>query len=359
MLRRSLHIGTFGGIPLKLHWTFSLIFVFVFFVGIKNNRDFAEIGIIFLYVLVLFLCVVLHEYGHALMAKRFNVKTIDIILSPIGGLARLERLPSRPIHEFYVAIAGPLVNICIAILLGTILIIFSKPLFPDLNGSISRIDNWGSYLSIILGMNVVLFLFNLIPAFPMDGGRILRSLLSIKLGKKRSTNIASYIGYAIAAGFIIYGSLHSYYSLAIIGVFVMLMARSEKKSAKHEDFLLNNTTALNALHNSKTFDLHSGIDLIIENYVNKNGRNFMIHENGKLCGIVKERDIRKAIATEQTDGPIADFISHSYVTYGISSIQTAIDIMNQFQVLFLVINEEGIEPYLVEKYKVIELVNNT
>ena len=218
-------IGVFSQIPVKIHWTFGVLLLFVSYTAFTNGlKTWQSIGFIF-YVLILFLCVVLHEFGHALMARKFGVITRDIVLSPIGGVARLESIPDRPLHEFFIAIAGPLVNLCIAALLGLILFVASGQVIPELNEF--RFDEPLEFLRFITFMNFALFLFNLIPAFPMDGGRILRAILSAKLGKVKATRIASFIGRVFAIGFVVFGVFNQQIVLALIGLFIFMMAGQE------------------------------------------------------------------------------------------------------------------------------------
>lgn len=123
-MRGSFQIAKFFGIPVFVHWSFGLIFAWIFYLGYSNEWNWTSISVAVAFVLALFVCVVMHEFGHALMARRFGVKTRDIILSPIGGVARLDRLPEKPMQEFYVAIAGPLVNIGIILLLLPYLLLY-------------------------------------------------------------------------------------------------------------------------------------------------------------------------------------------------------------------------------------------
>ena len=149
--------------------------------------------------MLLFLCVLAHEFGHILTARAFGVLTPDVILLPIGGVARLERIPEKPLEEFLIAIAGPLVNVVIG--LGLVLVTSAT---LD-GGSLATVESAKvSMVDRLASVNLFLALFNLIPAFPMDGGRILRALLSARLGFVRATEIAAMIGQwvAFALGFI-------------------------------------------------------------------------------------------------------------------------------------------------------------
>ncbi len=354
----SLNLGKYAGIPLKVHWTFSFIFLFVIGLGLSKNREWPEIGIILVLVAVSFFCVTLHEYGHALMAKRFKVKTIDIILSPIGGLARLERLPDKPIQEFLIAIAGPLVNVAIGLVIALVLLASGKTVLIDLDSSVSNLDNWGAYLSLVLYINLLLFLFNLIPAFPMDGGRILRSLLSMKLGKRRSTDIASWIGYIIALGFIIVGFFISYYTLSIIGVFVMVMARGEKVSARQEDFLTSNDASLEGLMSRHRFLPETPMEEILAYYKRSEAKNFMIFsEEDELLGVVTEPAI-KAYIEKLSDEQLAPaYTEPNFPMIDNTNLQAILSYMNNNKARFVVIKGENLGHGILERSKIVKRMN--
>ena len=182
----------------------------------------AVVGVAF--VLVLFLCVLLHEFGHAFAARAFGIRTPDITLLPIGGVARLERMPRSPLQELVIAIAGPAVNVAIAIALLPLAISdFGPRDFEDF--STAR----GSFAGKLLAVNVMLVLFNLIPAFPMDGGRILRSLLALAIPHTSATHIAARVGQGIAVLFAIAGLFGNPF-LLIIGLFIFLGAQQELQS---------------------------------------------------------------------------------------------------------------------------------
>ncbi len=180
-------------------------------------------------VAFLFVCVILHEYGHALTAAYYNIPTRDIFILPIGGLARLEYLPESPIKEMVIAIAGPLVNLVIALLLSLILWVYGRPIDLSVMQNIDGIMSVHGLLIGLLLVNLTLFIFNLIPAFPMDGGRILRASLSIKWGRHKATVIASYIAQVLAMVFFAYGSYNEMMTLSLIGVFIFFTARWERR----------------------------------------------------------------------------------------------------------------------------------
>ncbi|MBL0084264.1 MAG: site-2 protease family protein [Saprospiraceae bacterium] len=217
----TLTIGRFFNIPLKIHWSFILLLAYVLFNVIAND------SLVFLgYVGFLFLCVVLHEYGHAMAARKYGVKTKDIILSPIGGVARLETLPEKPIQELIIAFAGPLVNLLLAIAITITLYATNFEWISIEKPGIYQAD-MHDYLIVGLYINVLLFGFNLIPAFPMDGGRIFRALLSFRYGRAKATRIAGWAGRIIALAFVIYGLYTQDYLFAFLGLFIFVMAKVE------------------------------------------------------------------------------------------------------------------------------------
>lgn len=220
-MKWSWKITTIAGIDVFIHATFLLIIGWVGLTYWQQTGTLAGTleGIFF--TLLLFGCVVLHEFGHALTARRYGIKTRDITLYPIGGVARLERMPDRPIQELWVALAGPAVNVVIAVLLFGWLII-TGTLAPLAGLSLSS----GPFIERLLLVNVSLVLFNLIPAFPMDGGRVLRSLLALRMEYTRATQIAATIGQGLALLLGLLG-LFSNPFLVFIAFFVWIGAGQE------------------------------------------------------------------------------------------------------------------------------------
>ena len=217
-MRFTQKIGTYFGIPLRVHFTFPLILLFFGVEGwLRGDWRDALWGMLF--VLVIFVCVVLHELGHSLQARRFGVTVRDIVLLPIGGMARAERIPESPREEILVAVSGPLVNFTIAALIALVRWTAGVPV----------ISADGFFASLLI-VNLALGLFNLVPAFPMDGGRILRGLLALRLPYLTATRVAKDVGHLIALLFVLAGFVYAeLMMLPLIAVFIFFGAITEER----------------------------------------------------------------------------------------------------------------------------------
>jgi len=203
-MKWSLKIGRFAGIDVYMHVTFLLLVSWVALLHWKQGQSITAVVAGVAFILAVFLCVVLHEFGHALTARHYGIKTRDIILLPIGGVARLERLPTNPLQELWVALAGPAVNIVIA---------FGLFLWLNFTASFEPIQKLtvttGPFVERIMAVNLFLVAFNMIPAFPMDGGRVLRAILATRKEYSQATQIAASIGQGIA---ILFGFVGLFYN---------------------------------------------------------------------------------------------------------------------------------------------------
>jgi Zn-dependent protease len=220
-MENSWKIGNVSGIGVHIHWTFFLLPAFVAFAAIAGGGGLAAAVAGVLLVSAVFACVVLHELGHALMARRFGIGTHDITLLPIGGVARLERIPEKPSQEIAVALAGPAVNVAIAAGLWVALVVMG-----GISMWIPMAIVGGSLLAQLMWINVALVAFNMLPAFPMDGGRVLRATLAMRMPRLRATQIAAKIAQGFAVLFAVVG-LFGNPMLIVIAVFVFMAARSE------------------------------------------------------------------------------------------------------------------------------------
>lgn len=227
-MRGAISLGRLSGIKVYVHWTFFLLLIYISGNSYVEGADIWQTLIGIAFVLVIFACVTLHELGHALAARHYGINTRDIILLPIGGVARLEGIPHKPLQEIVVAVAGPLVNVAIAFILQVIFYIIYGVGVWQLPVDVFFESFW---LSVLL-TNLILVLFNAIPAFPMDGGRVLRAFLAIFINRPLATRIAAGIGQLLAVGFAIFGIYSGRYTLILTGLFIFAAARAESRSVQ-------------------------------------------------------------------------------------------------------------------------------
>jgi Zn-dependent protease len=228
-MRWAWKVGNFAGIDLRVHATFLLLLLWVVLAEGFAGRSLQAVLSGVAFIVALFVCVVLHEYGHALTARHYGIKTRDIVLLPIGGVSRFERLPENPWQEFWVAVAGPLVNAAIALVLYAALVLTGGGHFIK---SLSLTG--GPFLQRMCMANAVLFLFNLIPAFPMDGGRVLRALLATRMDHVQATRAAATVGQGLALVFGLVGLFYDPF-LVFIAFFVWIGAAHEAQSVEIKD----------------------------------------------------------------------------------------------------------------------------
>jgi Zn-dependent protease len=220
----SWDIGKVSGIKLRVHWTFFLLPIWIYFSSIFAGSSFAAAATSVLFVFAIFGCVLLHELGHALAARQFGIGTRDITLLPIGGIAALDRIPRNPAQELWIAVAGPLVNVVIAAVLFGAMVLSLIP--PESAVAL--------FLGQLLFANIALVVFNMIPAFPMDGGRVLRSSLAMFMEYAKATRIATSVGQACAIALGLLGLFSGNVMLMIIAGFIFLSARAENMYASYE-----------------------------------------------------------------------------------------------------------------------------
>lgn len=293
-MRWSIDVGRIGGITVRLHTTFLLLLLWI---GVSHflqgGWPAAIQGVAF--ILAIFGSVLLHEFGHAFAARRYGIHTPDITLLPIGGVARLERLPENPREELVVALAGPLVNVVIAaLLLGGLALTGHSELLRrfDLIG--------GEFFAQLLFVNVWLVLFNLVPAFPMDGGRVLRALLATRLGYVRATNVAASVGQAFAFLFVLLGFFFNP-MLIFIGMFVYMGAAQEASSTQLRDFAEAVPVDSVMLTDVRALYEDTSLGDAVEALLRGTQREFpIVDHDGRVEGILCREDVIKAL---QSLGP--------------------------------------------------------
>ncbi|MEX0289885.1 MAG: site-2 protease family protein [Flavobacteriaceae bacterium] len=299
-MKGVLKLGSVSGIKIEVHWTFTLLLIWVAILEVQQGANLERILLNEALILVLFLCVVLHELGHALTAKRFNVNTKKILLLPIGGVATLEKIPEKPRQEFLVALAGPAVNVVIALLLA-----FVVPIKSYMNMDAESLETFlynpsaQNFLFYLLIANVMLVVFNLIPAFPMDGGRVLRALLSYKLGRVKATNIAAGIGQTLAFFFFVIGLFFNPF-LILIALFIFFGAYGENKMVQRQSILKGHLVREATLTNITLLDPENTVQQVIEILLAGTEKDFIVSKNDSIVGVVTHKDIIKHASTPST-----------------------------------------------------------
>ena len=295
-------LGTFAGIDVFVHATFLLLIAWIGYSYWLQYGTLAKVAEGILFILALFLCVVLHEYGHALTARRYGIKTRDITLYPIGGVARLERLPDKPIEELWVALMGPAVNVVIAVLLFVYLYT-THGQAPTLALNVAS----GSFVERLMMVNISLVLFNLIPAFPMDGGRVLRALLALRLDYVRATQIAANVGQGVAFLFGLIG-LFSNPFLLFIALFVWIGASQEASMVQ----MRNSISGIPVTHamqtNFETLSPTDRLDRVVSLILAGSQQDFPVVEDGQFVGVLTRDDFIRALSERGQNAPVADVI---------------------------------------------------
>jgi len=294
-MKWSWKLARIAGIDVYIHATFLLIIGWVAFTYWVEQGTLPAVLSGILFILLLFAFVVMHEYGHALTARRYGIRTRDITLYPIGGVARLERMPDRPIEELWVALAGPAVNVVIAALLFVYLFVTSS--FEPLT---SLTISSGSMIERLMVVNLWLVGFNLIPAFPMDGGRVLRALLGFRLEYVQATQIAATIGQGIAFLFGFIG-LFSNPFLVFIAFFVWMGAAQEANMAQMKHALSGIPVTRAMLTDFESLSPRDTLARVVGLVLAGSQHDFPVVQDGRVVGIL-DRDTFIASLSKQGQG---------------------------------------------------------
>jgi Zn-dependent protease/CBS domain-containing protein len=281
-----------AGIDVYVHGTFLLLIGFFAISDLVAGKGVFAMtrGIFFL--LAVFTTVVLHELGHALTARRFGIRTRDITLLPIGGVARLERMPDKPREQLLVSIAGPLVNLVIAVLLLAVLGVLHGPLAFE-----SVRQAGGSFLTQLMWVNVSLAIFNLLPGYPMDGGRILRALLAMRMAPERATQVAARTGQGVAVLLGVAGIVANPV-LLVIAVFVWMGARAEHAMSRIKMALAGVSVRQGMITDFTTVAPTDSLSRALELTRRGFQPDFPVVEDGRLVGLLMHGDVLRALAAE-------------------------------------------------------------
>ncbi|HEY1940512.1 MAG TPA: site-2 protease family protein [Roseiarcus sp.] len=350
-MRWSLTIGRFGETAVKIHVTFLLLLAWIGFSAWRQQGPAAARDSV-VFIVLLFVCVVLHEFGHILAARRFGVKTPEVTLLPIGGVASMQSLPEKPVQELIVAIAGPLVNFAIAIVLLLILGGINGADFAGLD------DPRLSLLARLAAANIYLALFNLVPAFPMDGGRVLRALLAMRYSRAKATQIAAAIGQAFAfvLGFI---GLFGNPLLIFVAIFVYIAASAEAQmTAVHEsarglsvaDAMETRFAAMPAAAR-----LSEAVDTLLATAQQEFP---VVDAHGKPIGLMMRDDILAALKDHDGNAPVVDFMRAPVETVRATTpLESAIDrVYQQDGAGQCVVDRDGVLVGVLTRQNIAELM---
>jgi len=302
----SWRIGRIAGIDVYVHLTFLVLLAWM---GLANylaggiEAAIRGLGLI----LTLFGIVVLHELGHSLAARRFGIETRDITLLPIGGVARLERMPEEPSQELVVALAGPAVNVALAG--GVFLLSFGR----DVLSVGESFSGLGSFISQIFWVNIGLAVFNLLPAFPMDGGRVLRALLAMRMDYVRATQIAAGIGQGMAWLFGLLGLLFNPF-LVFIALFVWIGAAQEASMVQMRAALDGIPVRNAMITDFRTLELDDPLSRAVEHILAGFQQDFPVLENGRPVGVLTRNDLAAGLAQRGPDARVGDVMHRGCAT---------------------------------------------
>ena len=304
----SFKLGRCLGIDVFVHFTFVLLLGFIGIAHWVAGQSVAAALSGVLFFGSLFACVLLHEYGHALMARRFGIGTQDITLLPIGGVARLERMPDKPVQELWVALAGPAVNVVIAGLLAIWLSVTGS-WQPFVSLGIAE----GNVVERILAANVFLVLFNLLPAFPMDGGRVVRALLAMRLEYSRATQIAAALGKGMAVVFAMFG-LFGNPMLLLIALFVWIGASQEAAATQFKSAVAGALVREAALAKFVTVPATATLRDLTRIMLSESQQDFPVVENGAVVGMLVHSEILAALKDRPLDTPVTAIMRTEFDT---------------------------------------------
>lgn len=307
-MKWSWRLGSIAGIDILVHGTFVLLLLWVGVSHYLPRHSLGDVGAGIVFIIALFAIVVLHELGHALTARRFGIRTRDITLLPIGGVARLERMPEDPRQELLVAVAGPAVNVALA--LGFFLVLSPQGGASPF-GDFSLVG--GDFLSKLFWINVSLAVFNLIPAFPMDGGRVLRALLAMRGDYLRATQTAAGIGQGIALFFGFVGLFTNPF-LVFIALFVWMGASAEASTVELRSALAGIPVSRAMISEFRTLQPSDTLDDGVRHILAGFQQDFPVVEQERLVGVLTRSGLLKVLSERGGHTPVREAMETCFET---------------------------------------------
>ncbi len=315
----SFRIARVRGIDIKIHVTFFLILLLGALQWANNVPDSPLDGALFGIVLIslLFTCVTLHELGHSLAAQYFGIPVREIVLTPLGGIAMITRLPEKPLHELIIALAGPVVNVLIAILLFLMTGATMHTTILDARGSLGELFSRPSFEVLLIWLfaaNISLAVFNMIPAFPLDGGRVLRAILAMFMTFSAATTVAATIGQIAAVGLGVLGFINGNFILILIAVFVFFSAGQENAQATSKAVL--RTRRVGDTYNRYALSLNIGdrVSRVVDYLFTSYQPDFAVMQGSEIIGIVTRRDVFNALSSDTRDMYVTEIMRRNFLT---------------------------------------------
>lgn len=301
-VKGSLRIARLFGIDVAIHWTFLLLVVYVVFLSSRQQASLAGTLVALAFIGGVFTCVVLHEFGHALTARAYGIRTRHITILPIGGVAALERMPTKPGQELLVAVAGPAVNVVIAALL-----IAGVFLVGDLQTPPNPFTQDAGFFGMLALVNIALVLFNMLPAFPMDGGRVLRALLAFRLDYARATRVAAMVGRVMAVGLLAWGVMAGNPVLMIIAVFVYMGGGAEAAAATQRAAMQGTLVADVMQTAFQTIPPDASLAEAADAVIASSQRDFPVVDtySGRFVGLLLHDDLAGALSSLDAATPVS------------------------------------------------------
>ena len=301
------NLGRLAGIPVRLHLSFLLLLAWIAVVYAFHGANLGVIGLGLVLVIAIFVTIVIHELGHALVARHYGYRTRDILLLPIGGIASLERMPEKPSQELAVALVGPAINLAIAGLLWVGISIAHGTTRIDEVTSVG-----GALATQLLWINIALAAFNMLPAFPMDGGRALRALLSMRLDRARATDVAAATGKVFAIAFGVWGLFGNPFLILI--AFVVWIGASQERALVHLKSALDGVPVSAAmLRRVDTIGPEAPLEEAAELILAGGHDQLPIVDHGQPIGVLTRRDLAHGLATVGRNATVGAAPAHSIV----------------------------------------------
>jgi Zn-dependent protease/predicted transcriptional regulator len=305
LFKSSIKLGKVFGIPIAIHWTFFILIIWIVGMNLYKGQPLDIALWSGLFIISIFACVFLHELGHALAAKRFGIITKSIVLLPIGGVASLEKIPEEPKKEIFVALAGPFVNMVISTFLFTYLF-YRGELIPE--KFLSATINYDNFLIYLMVANIFLGLFNLTPAFSMDGGRVLRALFAFKMDRVSATELASKVTSLFAVIFVLIGIFNNP-MLVFIALFIYLGAKGEYEAVKSQSALSGYHTADVLMKNFTVLNANAPVSTAVKALLDSQDTRFLVEEENKIKYVLTKTDIIKALSQQGQEINIRQYAS--------------------------------------------------